>query len=189
MIRHLPNAITVFRILLVIPIAWLLWVGAYQDALFVVVLAGVSDAVDGAVARRYRATSLFGAYADPLADKLLVSVVFVVLTIQAHIPLWLAIVSIGRDIVILCGAGTYRKLFGTLEVDPTLVSKINTATQLIMLVLVVIGLTTLPYLAAISKLVVDPWGFYAVAILSVISGVDYVNSWSRRAVRDWRAKD
>ena len=189
MIRHLPNTITVIRIALVFPIGWLLWEGQYMASLVVVVLAGVSDAVDGYLARRFRWTSQFGAYADPLADKLLVTTVLVVLTIQTHIPLWLAVLSVVRDVVILCGAATYRKLFGSLEVAPTFVSKANTAAQIVMLVMVVISLTDSPPVSAWAALIADPWAFLLVALLSIVSGADYVNSWARRAARDWRAKD
>ena len=149
-------------------------------------VAGLSDGLDGALARGYRWTSKFGELADPLADKLLVGMVFVLLTIQGHIPLWVALIVIGRDLVIVCGAMTFRQLFGALEIDPTLVSKINTGLQVIVLVLKLIDLSNLEYLADLARLLVDPVGMWLVAGFSLVSGLDYVITWSRRSIRQWR---
>ena len=94
-------------------------------------------------------------------------------------------IVIVRDIVILAGAGAYRLLFEDIEVDPTFVSKANTAMQFIMLVLVLVALVELQPFSAIAGRLLDPWCFVIVAVLGVTSGVDYVISWSHRAVRRW----
>ena len=85
MLAQIPNIITVIRILLVGPIAWLLWENRHMDAFLLMLVAGVSDAFDGFLARRFNWLSKLGATLDPLADKLLVAVVFIVFTLQEHI--------------------------------------------------------------------------------------------------------
>ena len=82
MIHHLPNVITLVRFALIFPTAWFIWNENYAEALILMLIAGLSDGLDGALARGYRWTSKFGEMADPLADKVLVGAVFVLLTIQ-----------------------------------------------------------------------------------------------------------
>ena len=147
-------------------------------------IAGASDALDGELARRFSWRSAFGSMMDPVADKLLVLVVFVIFTIQEHVPLWLAVVVIARDAVILGGAGTYRLLFGEIEMAPTLVSKANTAIQIAMLLLLLLGLCGFGALSEAALAIVDPWGFYLLAVLGIGSGVDYAVTWSLKAWRN-----
>lgn len=182
----LPNLVTSLRMLLVLPAGWLLWQGRYPEALVVVGVAGASDALDGELARRFSWRSAFGSMMDPIADKLLILVVFVIFTIQGHIPLWLALVVIGRDAVILTGAGIYRLMFGEIEMDPTFVSKANTAIQIVMLLMLLLGLCGFGLLSEISLAAVNPWGFYVLAVLGVGSGVDYAVTWSLKAWRESR---
>ena len=180
----LPNLITSLRMLLVLPAGWLLWLGRYPEALVVVGVAGASDALDGELARRFGWRSSFGSMMDPIADKLLVLVVFVIFSIQGHIPLWLAVVVIARDLVILTGAGTYRLMFREIEMAPTLASKANTAIQIVMLLMLLLGLCGFGALSEASLLIVDPWSFYVLAVLGVGSGLDYVITWSLKAWRN-----
>ena len=187
--RHLPNAITVLRLLLVGPAGWLLWHGAAAEALILIAVAGLSDAADGLLARRYNWRSRFGAFADPAADKLLSVVVFVVLAAQGHLPWWLLCVVVGRDLVILSGAFAYRRLLGELEMDPTPLSKANTGLQVALVFLVVVGLTDAGWLAAAATAIVDPVGFVVVAATGVASGIHYVIVWTRRAVDGVRARE
>ena len=187
LMRQLPNAITVFRFLLVIPAGWLLWQDAVIEALALIAIAGISDAVDGALARRFDWRTEFGAVADPVADKLLIMVVFAVLTLQGHIPIWLLAVVVGRDVVIVSGAVTYRVLFGDLEIAPMLLSKINTGVQIALLLLTLLHLTGSEPLAGWAGWV-DPTGFVLVAASSVLSGGQYVLVWSRRARRESRRR-
>jgi len=183
----LPNILTVMRILLVLPTAWLLWQTRYVEALVLMSIAGASDAVDGWLARRLNAISKFGAAVDPLADKLLVTAMFVVFAIQAHLPLWLVLIVIGRDLCILGGATAYRLLFGQIEFAPTLLSKANTAAQITVLLLILVELCQFGLLSELVGLLLDPYCFYLLAVLAVTSGVDYVFTWSRRAIRQSRA--
>ncbi len=184
-LSQLPNVITLLRILLVAPIAWLLWQMRYPEALVLMAIAGASDAVDGLLARRFDWGTEFGALADPLADKLMVVAVFLTLTVQGVMPMWLVALVVGRDAIILAGAGVYRLWFHELSMSPTLISKVNTAVQILVLLLVLFGLCGFGAPSELALAAADPWCFYLVAALSVASGVDYVVTWSLKA---WRNK-
>lgn len=186
--RHLPNLITVLRVFLVIPAAWLLWRDQVAEALLLIAVAGISDAIDGALARRFDWRTRFGAIVDPAADKLLIVVVCAVLAIQGHLPVWLLVVVVGRDIVIVSGALTYRRLFGDLEIAPTPLSKFNTGLQIGAVLLLLVARVDIEPVAAVSAAVVDPWALLAVAVVSVLSGGQYVIVWSRRAKLASRAQ-
>ena len=185
-LSQIPNIITVIRILLVVPTAWLLWEMRYVDALILMSIAGASDALDGWLARRFRWTSKFGAAMDPIADKLLVAVLFVVFTIQGHIPLWVAIIVLTRDSVIMVGAGIYPLLFERISLEPTFVSKANTAMQIIMLLMLLLSFCGFGWLSDLSGRLVDPFLFYVLAVLGVSSGIDYVITWGQRAWKKGR---
>jgi cardiolipin synthase len=187
-LRQIPNAITVARVIAVAPTAWCLWTGLYVEALVLMTIAGASDAVDGWLARQFDWGSRFGAAVDPLADKLLVGVLFVALTLKGHLPLWVAGIAVGRDIVILSGAATYRLLFGPLEFAPTWLSKANTFVQILVCLVILLGLCDLGQVSALARAVADPFGFWCVAVLGLVSGVDYVLTWSRRAFDESRAR-
>ena len=179
-IRQLPNAITVVRVVLVAPCGWLLWQDAIFEALTLIAIAGASDAVDGILARRFDWRTRFGAFADPAADKLLVVVVFAVLAIKGHVPLWLVAIVVGRDVVIISGAFAFRQLIGHVEMAPTLLSKMNTAAQIVILVVVLVALTDIAPVAAVAAATL-PAAFYVVAASGVVSGIHYVVAWSHRA--------
>ena len=187
LMRHLPNVVTVARVVLVLPTGWLLWHGDTLAALILIAVAGASDAVDGELARRFDWRTRFGAFADPAADKLLMFVVFVILTVQGHIPIWLLAIVVGRDVVIVGGAVAYRLLFGELTMSPTLISKVNTALQVVMLLLVVVAQLEFSMTAEVM-IVVDPGAFVVVAVSSLLSGSHYVFTWARRAVLEHRRR-
>ena len=188
--RHLPNALTLARVVLVVPAGWLLWIEAIPEALVIFAIAGVSDFVDGELARRFNWRTNFGAIADPAADKLLVLVVIVVLALQGHVPAWLPAVVVGRDLVIVCGALAYRLLVGKFEAEATPLSKANTALLIFVLLVVIVGLMGDDYpVAAMVAGPIDPLGFVLVAISSVVSGGQYVVLWSRRTAIELRARD
>ena len=180
---HIPNILTIMRILLVIPTTWLLWNTRYGEAFLLMAIAGLSDALDGFLARRFNWMSRLGATLDPLADKLLVACMFVVFTVQELIPLWVAIIVLTRDVVIVGGAGVYKLLYEEVEISPTFVSKANTAMQIVVLLLLMFSLLEISTLSALAAAIADPWGFYVLALLGILSGVDYVLTWGSKA---WR---
>lgn len=184
MLARLPNIITVVRIALVLPTAWFLWQAMYVEALLLTTVAGASDAVDGWLARRLDAVSRFGAALDPAADKLLVASIFVIFAIQGHLPLWLAVIVLGRDLVILAGAIAYRVLFGHIEFAPTLISKANTAVQIVTALALLVWLCRFDTVSELTGALLDPFGFYLLAVLGVASGLDYVVTWGLKAWRE-----
>lgn len=99
--RHLPNIISVLRILLVYPVVQMLLARRYDWALALFVLAGLSDALDGFLAKHYHWQSRLGSFLDPAADKLLLLACFVVGGWQGLMPLWLVVAAVLRDIVIV----------------------------------------------------------------------------------------
>jgi cardiolipin synthase len=172
----IPNAISLFRIALIAPILMLIQDGSFAWALGLFWLAGFSDGVDGYLAKRFDWGSRLGALLDPIADKLLVVGVFAMLAYLQHIPMWLAAVVVLRDVVIVAGATAYNFLVKPLQGEPTRVSKLNTALQLLFL-MIVMSRAGFGWPDEIAVTVLGA----SVLITVVISGVDYVWSWSRRA--------
>jgi cardiolipin synthase (CMP-forming) len=186
-LSQLPNIITVLRILLVLPTAWMLWESRFMEAFVLMVVAGVSDALDGFLARRFGWMSKLGATLDPLADKFLVAAMFIVFTLQGHIPLWVALIVLFRDFTIIAGAGVYKLLYEEVEISPTFLSKANTAMQIITLCLLMAGFLPLGVVAEIAAEAVQPC-FYVLAVLGVSSGLDYVVTWGSKAYREGKKR-
>lgn len=172
----LPNAISTLRILLILPILWLFVIGEYGWALALFLLAGLSDGVDGFLAKRYQWNTRLGAILDPAGDKLLVAWTFGTLAYLEHIPVWLAVVVILRDVVIVAGSAMYNYLVRRLEGQPTRISKLNTALEFVFLVFV-ISRAGYGWPDSVTITVLGA----AVLITVVISGYDYVSNWIRRA--------
>ena len=164
------------RIVLVAPILMLILKGSFGWALALFWLAGFSDGVDGYLAKRFQWHTRIGALLDPIADKLLVAGLFITLAYTGDIPVWLAAVVILRDVVIVAGATAYNFLVRAVQGEPTRVSKLNTALQLLFL-LFVISRAGFGWPDEISITILGA----SVLITVVISGFDYVVSWSRRA--------
>ncbi len=172
--HHLPNIISIFRIFLVLPIAYYLHHESWRVALVLIFIAGLSDALDGFLARRFHWQSRLGSFLDPIADKLLLIVIFVSLAIKELIPIWLAVIVVARDAIIVSGAGYYQWKTHKLEMSPLISSKINTAMQVIF----VLGLLFHLVVAPLPDSVLSTLKI-AVALTTVISGVLYVLCWSR----------
>lgn len=174
--RDIPNIITVFRLLLVLPVVVLMLNQRFGAALIVFGIAGFSDAIDGYLAKRYNWTSRLGGLLDPLADKLLMLSTFITLAWLGLIPLWLVSLVILRDLVIVSGAIVYHMRIEHLDAEPSLVSKLNTVTQ-ILLVLAVMFTQAIQELPALWMDVL----LYSVLATTIWSGLDYVWTWGRRA--------
>jgi cardiolipin synthase (CMP-forming) len=140
-ILNLPNLITFLRIGAIPLFLILLTDEQYTEALWVFVLAGVTDSVDGAVARLTNSHTALGAYIDPLADKLLLVSSFSILAFLGFIPRWLAILVISRDVIILIGfAVLYFITAHSIAVRPTLMGKVSTFLQLLTVTMALVGL-------------------------------------------------
>jgi cardiolipin synthase len=133
---NLPNFITLGRVILVPVIFWLLVSGNTKTAFIAFVAAGVSDAVDGYLAKRLDMRTELGAYLDPMADKLLITSVYIALGVAAKLPSWLVIAVVSRDILIVV-AVLLAWLMGTpVKIRPLAISKANTAAQILLAALV-----------------------------------------------------
>jgi len=198
--RYLPNVLSILRMLLVVPTSACLWFGEIALALALMAIAGISDGIDGALARRYDWQTHLGSILDPLADKILVAATFIVFTLQGYIPLWLALLTIGRDLIILFGGTLYRIFFGPFEIKPSLISKANTAMQVVTLILIMLYLlpsapVQLPFLAQLGEYLggvteqwVDPYCLWLLAILGTVSGGHYVMVWGARTRRELKLR-
>lgn len=130
LLRNIPNVLTAVRVLLAPLTAYLIFQGNDLAALCVFALAGASDAVDGFLARRFGLVSRFGEYLDPAADKLLMLVCFVTLTVMQHAPLWLSALVIGRDVAIVAGVLLARALSLPVKMEPLAIGKASTVVQI-----------------------------------------------------------
>ncbi len=173
---NVPNAITVARILLVPWIAWFTHQRDYESALWLFMAAALSDLVDGLIARSFDLRTRFGAVADPLADKLAMLAVTLLLAWQAWLPWWLAAAIVARDLVIVGGALAYHWLVGELEIAPTRLSKINTVFEFALLATLLA--TGAGYLDGEPWLPVLIW---LVAATVLASGAQYVWIWGSKA--------
>ena len=180
--RYIPNVITSLRIALVPYFVMLLFQGQFERALWLMVFLGLSDAVDGFLARCYDWKTTLGAYLDPIADKVMLISFFICFAILGWIPIWLAFVIVGRDCLLLFGALYYHWVTRRLEMQPLAVSKINTFAQIILAVSLVyaqVGTLNSQILDALMALVL---------CTTVASGFSYVLGWSRRAANLTNAK-
>ncbi len=129
---NVPNFITLGRVLSVPVVFWLLLTGQAKAAFLIFVAAGISDAVDGYLAKRFDSRTELGAYLDPLADKLLIVSIYIALGVRGEIPLWLVIAVVSRDFLILSGVMLAWLMNHPMTIKPLAVSKANTAAQLIL---------------------------------------------------------
>lgn len=129
-VMNIPNILTLLRIFLVPVFTYLFLTGRYGEALCVYLFAGFTDFLDGWIARSFQQKTTFGAILDPAADKFLITVTFIALTVEGNIPLWLTALVIGRDLYIVSGVGILKKLKRKLYFHPTYLSKTNTFCQL-----------------------------------------------------------
>jgi cardiolipin synthase len=182
-LRQLPNAICVARIALVVPIAITLLDGDFVATLWLFALAAFSDGLDGYLAKRFGWTTELGKFLDPLADKLLLVTVFIILAVAGLTPTWLAVIVVARDVIIGAGAAIYSRVFGPLQGRATVISKINTGVQ----ILYVLGLVASLGLGVPPRPVIVTLAA-AVFVTTMVSGIDYIITYSRRAAEVSRAR-
>jgi cardiolipin synthase (CMP-forming) len=175
-VRHLPNLICLLRLLLIWPIVAELHAGQDLVALGLFIVAAASDGLDGYLAKRFNWTSELGKFLDPLADKLLLVVVFVEAAWLTLVPWWLTAAVVARDVMIALGAIVFRLWFGPLHGRPTVMSKVNTAAQLlyVMLVLLNAGLNIPPHE------ILEACALITFAT-TLVSGLHYTVLFTRRA--------
>jgi len=167
---NIPNFLSLLRIILVPVFVIFLIQSEYDKALITFMVAGLTDALDGTLARLLNCQTILGAYLDPIADKLLLVTSFVTLAIYSIIPGWLAVLVISRDFIILLGIAILALMSVAYEIKPAVVGKITTALQIATI-----------FFALLYKAVTHDFGYYWIislcwvtALFTVISGLVYI---------------
>jgi len=177
-LHQLPNLISVLRVLLVVPIVWALLAGRFELAIMLFVVAGISDAVDGYLAKRYDWATRIGGILDALADKFLLGSIFFCLWWLEAFPGWLVLWIMARDLLIIGGGLAYNMRIEKFDPQPSLLSKLNTFLQIVLGALGVVHLGIAPLPEWLLQ------GFMAAIVLTVFfSGAGYVREWTLRAYK------
>ncbi len=172
---NLPNLITLGRLLSVPVAVYLLMQTAYMAAFLLFVAAGISDALDGYLAKRYNQTTRIGALLDPLADKALLVSIYVTLGLQGDLPNWLVVLVVFRDLLIIGGAVLAPLVLVEVRIRPLAISKLNTAVQ-IGLAAFVLGQLALDIRVGLLESAM----IYLVAATTAASGASYLVYWARQ---------
>lgn len=170
----IPNFVTLGRVILVPIVFWLVLNDQFKLAFIAFVVAGISDAVDGYLAKRFNWTSELGAYLDPLADKLLIVCVFIALGVLNALPSWLVIAVVSRDVLIIVAVVLSWLLNNPVRIVPLQISKANTAAQIILAAVVLADLGFELGLDVFRTVLV-----WVTAVLTVASLAAYLRAWMR----------
>lgn len=170
---NIPNIITIARFLIIPAVIYALLHGEMAWALGLFIVAGISDGIDGIIARRFNQQTELGAWLDPLADKLLMVSVFVSLAVMGILPDWFVFLAVSRDVLIVGAVAISSLVEDPLEVKPLFISKANTAAQIALAAL---------FLAAEAFRSLVPAGLLTVAVwltavLTIASGASYLRVW------------
>jgi len=175
-LKYIPNMICVARIILVAPIVWSLFEERYALALGLILIAGLSDALDGYLARRFDWRTRLGGLLDPAADKLLMFAAFVTLAWVGLVPVWFSAIVVGRDVIIISGSIFYQLTVAPIHGEPTGASKLNTVFQILFVLLTI----SHAWLAQPPMLALQLLGA-AILVTIAISTVQYVTTGFTRA--------
>ncbi len=169
----IPNLITIGRLLLVPLIVWLTLTEQHGLAFIAFLAAGISDGVDGFLARQFDMRTELGAYLDPVADKALLVSIYVVLAVMNEIPLWVAVLVVSRDVLIVGGVVIAWMMGRPLQMDPAAISKINTAAQIMLAAVVLADLAFAAFdLGGLRTILI-----VLVGVSTVLSTAVYVVGW------------
>jgi len=182
-LSDLPNLISMLRILLVAPVVWALATQQFLLALMLFALAGISDGLDGFLAKHFHWESRLGSILDPIADKFLLVASFATLTWLGLLPLWLLWLVLARDLIIIGGGLAYHYYVGKFDLSPLWSSKINTTLQIALVLLVMIQQQ---WFQGLDKLVTI--GIWLVVASVINSGTEYVLVWGARAWKQIKQK-
>lgn len=174
----IPNLTSFLRLVLIIPVVWSLLEQRYEMALVLFTIAGLSDAIDGYLARKYNWHSRLGGWLDPLADKAMQISVYLCLAWLQLIPLWLLAAVIIRDFLIVIGGVYYYYSVEKVNAAPSRISKLNTFMQILLVILLLLHMSIFTF-----PLIIIDWAIYLVLVTTILSGLDYVVTWGLKA---WR---
>jgi len=173
---NIPNILTLTRIVMTPVIVYVLLRDEAELALFLLLLAGFSDLLDGAIARFFNQRTIVGAYLDPLADKLLLISTMVTLFYLGVVPLFLFLAVVFRDVLIVLGAISYELVTHNLKMEPSLVSKATTAMQIVCLLVLIFNMA---WPIGSWVVILSVWLAF---VLTVVSGLHYLVVWTKKAV-------
>ncbi len=173
-LKHIPNVLTGLRLLAAPALAFLLLLDHYSAALAVFIFAGISDLIDGYLAKRYHLATRLGRYLDPAADKALMFACFIVLAFQGVVPLLLAAVVIGRDVLMVLGIIVARLAGAELTVTPLRVGKLTTVVQVAYIALELFALAF-----AFDIYDWQRWAALIVGVVTIASAWTYGALWLR----------
>ena len=182
LLRQTPNILSALRLVAAPFAAFLILHDIAVAALCVFVFAGLSDALDGYLAKRFALASRFGAWLDPAADKLLMLASYVSLTVVGAVPLWLTALVIGRDVAIVLGVGIARLMEAPLRIEPLMVGKLSTVVQVLYVAMMLL-LLSLNMVQPVLELA----GRAAVATLALASFFAYAYVWLQAVAARSRA--
>ena len=176
-LRHIPNALTITRLVLIAPFLVFIYQQEYLSAFYVFFAAGVTDGLDGLLARHFNWQSLLGSFIDPLADKLLIASSFISLALIGKLPWWLVLLVFSRDLTISFGVvAWYWLVQRKLDFKPTLLSKLNTLLQLSLITFCLFELAFFKF---------PPFLIESLILLTAVTTagtyIDYVWTWGRKA--------
>ncbi len=185
-IKQIPNILSIFRIILTVPIVFLLLNHEYFITLWLFLLAGITDALDGYIAKKFNFQTWIGSILDPLADKILLISSFISLFLLELIPLWFLAIILFRDIILIAGMVGYyynNAIINKKYIVPSNISKLNTVLQ----ILVVLS-------TVFSQIynIVDSWLitlYIITATSTVLSGVDYAWLWICTLIKDSKSSN
>ena len=173
--RDIPNVISILRIVLVAPIAYFLWYQHYLIALLLFLIGGLSDGLDGFLARRYKWETELGVILDPMGDKLMMLSAYLLLGWHHLLPWWLVSLVILRDLMIVIGTLLYRQFIGDAKLKPLFISKLNTVFQILLVLSIMFS-----QVIEVNLLIIDSL-LWLVVVTTLMSGYAYMNKWGRRA--------
>ena len=172
-LRHqIPNLLTLARIAAVPVLILFLYDGRYGAALTVFVLAGITDGLDGWIAKRFKCVTRLGSILDPLADKILIVSTYVMLVLAGDLPFWLILLIGFRDLGIIAGVLVLNTLNGHVQMQPSLLSKVNTFLQISLVILVMVERIGFIALEPVAEILL-----WFVAVTTVASAIHYVYFW------------
>ena len=172
LLSQIPNLLTLVRVAACPVLVLLLYEGRYELALYLFIVAGISDGLDGFIAKRFDCESKFGAVLDPSADKLLIASAYIMLAILGDIPFWLLILVMFRDLVIIAGYLILVVMGYEVPMTPTYSSKVNTFMQITLMIAVLVDKSGILQLAVVLDVLIA-----GVVITTLISGGQYVWQW------------
>lgn len=176
---NIPNFLSLLRIILVPVVVIFLIQGSYSKALVAFIIAGITDALDGALARILDCQTVLGSYLDPIADKLLLTVSFVTLSILGIIPSWLTVIVISRDFIIMLGIAMLSMMAIPYVIKPAFIGKVTTAMQIGTIFLALL-FQAISHDLSYDWIIILCWltGLFTIAsgMVYIIRGVKFINN-------------